>query len=293
MLQRGTGNWAIGQRHNAVEFCFYVGCGLLLILAAALKVDGIIRDPYLDLRSGLSLGMLGAATGIEFVSGILVLFHRSRPVRLAIVIILFSVFSLVSLHALWVGRSGCGCLGAVEMHPAWMLVLDLTVLAFALMFAAVRFPLDSFLTSVSNVVRKEARGNFVPILALAPLIGFVLCDPGFEQQVRSVIQGRPPIVIEPTDLGKIAASQQRLVTVTIRNQSSVAVETAGIESSCDCLSVTELPDEIPGAGSIELTVRVRPGSPGWYRQRLRIFLRCERQPFVVAEFFGFAMEKKE
>lgn len=122
-------------------------------------------------------------------------------------------------------------------------------------------------------------------------MGFLAFDSNFENRVRAVTQGRPPIAISRTDLGPLTVGESRLVSITMVNNGAVPIETSWIESSCDCLIAGELPEEIPANHSKVVTARIRPGRSGWYRQEMRIFLRCERQPFVVAEFFGFVEEK--
>lgn len=97
--------------------CF-IGC--LLMVAAIAKLSSDAGSPLVWWHYALSHLELLLAAGC--ISGF------ASPIVRRALLTLFAVFGGYAGYLLLVGADSCGCFGRVEVHPAWMLALDVFLL---------------------------------------------------------------------------------------------------------------------------------------------------------------------
>ena len=114
--------------------CIRVLTALVLFGAAVMKAVQLATVPVLG--EGLFNARWFTFCLVEFELGFgfwLLTGSFSRLTRVA-VIVLFSLFCLVSLYKALHGEASCGCFGAAKVPPLWTALLDASLVAFALYF---------------------------------------------------------------------------------------------------------------------------------------------------------------
>jgi hypothetical protein len=97
----------------------------LLTVTAALKLHLLLTDPFADIKTGTSLPFLWLAVIVELTAVWLVFSKIPQVWKWLSLLVLFSLFALVAGTNVWLGKTGCGCSGAVEISPVWFLAIDL------------------------------------------------------------------------------------------------------------------------------------------------------------------------
>jgi hypothetical protein len=97
----------------------------LLAVTAALKLHLLLTDPFADIKAGASLPFLWLAVIVELTAVWLVFSKTPQVWKWLSHLVLFSLFALVAGTNVWLGKTGCGCSGAVEISPVWFLAIDL------------------------------------------------------------------------------------------------------------------------------------------------------------------------
>ncbi len=115
-----------------LRFCV----AIILIASAFLKLQsfGSQHSVFAELVPQLEwLAIQG-----EFLIGIWLLTGWWSRASWSACVFLFCVFTGASLSLLLQGRSSCGCLGAVDGHPAWMAFFDVAILVLLFYFRPFR-----------------------------------------------------------------------------------------------------------------------------------------------------------
>lgn len=216
-------------------------------------------------RLDVSIG----ATELVVGSWLLVGWWRRSAVLVAAV--LFAAFGAVSLAKAVTGETDCGCFGRFSVNP-WLTSAVDAILAVGLMFCTgpAGGPEPESVTGVRRAVRWAAAG------AVVAGCGLLVASHEFGP-VRAwvaVAASRPGLdYTSRIDAGKFPPDGRRVeVSARFRNDSDRPVRFVGKQTSCSCVTVAEVPAEVPvGEGaSVRLAVKY-DGRPRPISERVLLF----------------------
>ena len=111
-----------------------VAAGALLLAAAALKAHQLATEPVAGRDLLSHRWSLILQTELELVFALVLLSGVYRRVAWLAAVVLFGFFAAVTLHKGLAGEVNCGCFGTIQIHPWYMLAVDLAVLTGLLVF---------------------------------------------------------------------------------------------------------------------------------------------------------------
>ena len=82
----------------------------------------------------------------------------------------------------------------------------------------------------------------------------------------------PGLAVPPLEWGEIPAGQRSATTLTVRNNSTAAVDLVAVETSCPCLQITSLPARFESGTTRTLVLSFDPTTEPEFRGRLRVDL---------------------
>lgn len=252
--------------------------GVLLLLAAVLKLSGLGADPVA--RMGIFSAPEFQLAVIEFeVFLALWLLSGKRPLGSWLVALTaFAGFAAVSFYQGWIGQSSCGCFGRLSVSPWAAFTLDILILA-ALGFGC------PDLTPLRDNPRRHLRGALLPaawgIAGTAAIAGVLigLAHLGFGSVPAAIAYFRGERVsIEPrlVDVGSGVGGESRRVSVTVTNWTDQPVHLFGGTADCSCSVLDDLPVTIPAGESRSVSLHVRlSGAPGVFTRKAGFLLEDE------------------
>jgi hypothetical protein len=108
--------------------------GLLLLAAAALKLNGLAVDPVGRMGLFTEPAFQIAVVEFEIFLAVWLLWGRQAFGSWATALGVFTIFAAVSAYQGWIGRASCNCFGKLSVSPWYAFGLDGTVL-FALILS--------------------------------------------------------------------------------------------------------------------------------------------------------------
>lgn len=263
-----------------------LAAGWLLLAAAGLKVIGGSAESWdqtsLHLLSPTELLAVEAETvvGLWAISG---WWPRAAWVT---VLTLFFGLAGVSLYQAVDGQVSCGCFGRVDVHPWWTFTLDVVI---SLALWAVRprrhAPTDQSDAGIEPLPRARLLirvGTCAATIAGCGLL-FLVHEYGSVRATVATLAG-VELTADPAQVpaGAQPSGTQRIVTVSLRNESQESVRIVGSRASCSkCLAVADLPVVIPPGGAVTVPIHVRfRGPPRSFRERVLFYTDSPRHPFV-------------
>ena len=196
-----------------------------------------------------------------------------------VTLVLFSGFTGVSLSMVIEGRSSCGCFGAVEVSPIWMLLFD--IVAIALLLLCSRKILNR-----SRVVLNGALAGAGLTASLLMMFNATNLTSWTVQQLSPKLTGQYLVTVPAViDLGKGPADEWRTLELTVFNRSSEPITLVGAEHNCKCRAEQDLPVTIPAQEKATIRVSVRLGRTSG-KQFDRFWLRTshQRQPLLLCRW---------
>lgn len=248
--------------------------GVLLLLAAVLKLSGLGADPVA--RMGLFSTPEFQLALIEFeVFLALWLLSGQRPIGSWLVALtVFTSFAAVSFYQGWIGQSSCGCFGRLSVSPWAAFALDVLILA-ALGFGRPDLtPLrDNPRRGLAAAVRPAAWGVAGVVMIGGLLVGVAHLGFGSVPAAIAYLRGER-VSIEPrlVDVGEGVGGESREVSVTLTNWTDRPVQLFGGTADCGCTVLNDLPVTIPAKESCSVSVLVRLSGPAGIFTRTATFL---------------------
>lgn len=178
------------------------------------------------------------------------------------------IFALHNLELLSAGRPSCGCLGAVDVSPGYMLTFDL-ILAVLLLKRRPRWagwPADS------PRLRQVALTGAVMAGVLGAAAGVAYWQHGSVAAALAALRDEPLAVV-PADLGVGAVASGTVVEATVRvhNLTGEPAHLAYAKGSCACAEFPDLPLVVPPHGTADVRVRVTVSGPEGSFRREGVF----------------------
>jgi hypothetical protein len=259
----------------------------LLAVTAALKLHLLVTDPFADIKTGTSLAFLWLAVLVELTAVWLVFSKTPQVWKWLSLLVLFSIFALVAGTNVWLGKTGCGCSGAVEISPVWFLAIDL--LAIGALVAARPESSRESTRGLAVHWNGAIAGRIVGITLIGAL--FVLLQTRAGRTMTSQFLLGESIVAPTVEIG-VLRGEPLECELKLRNQSAEARRIIGVNTSCSCVIPQEVVHTtIPPQGELAVKVHVRP-KPGvpMFHQRVLFYLDSSRQYVVAADLFGTVQE---
>ena len=256
-----------------------VACGLVLLGAVALKVQGMTAGGVGESLALFSprVQLLGleaeALVGLWLVSG-----YAHRFAWLAGVT-LFTLLAAVSVYLVAVGQKSCGCFGRVEVSPWASLALDVTCVA---ALVATR--------SVGFSQHFSPRGVLTAAGLLAAVSGLAFAATG-DTAGRELARLRGEsmrLVGGDADAGTAPKGESRSVPVTVENLTGGDLRLIGGTASCACVATDDLPLTIPAGGSVTVQVRIKfTGEVGRFKHTFLWYTDASSQPRLSGSVAGW------
>ncbi len=114
-----------------------IALALILFVTAALKLHLLLTDPFADIKTGTSLPLLWLAVFAEAGVVWIVFSKAADQLKWIALISLFGVMTAVSAYNVVVGKTSCGCAGAIEIMPTWFFLFDLISIAILFFVSAI------------------------------------------------------------------------------------------------------------------------------------------------------------
>jgi hypothetical protein len=192
--------------------------GLLLVVAAALKVDQAIAEPPANRWQVVLL------VSVELLIGYWLVFGLYPRFTWFLSVTWFISLAAISLYQIAVGASQCGCFGRLAVSPLFAFGLDLACVG-----ALYSCSSSAYLPTVHSNPRRFVAYTFCTFISIAVATTLLL-------HAASAL----PIEISPPELafglmGRATSKEQHFMLV---NSSSSDIRIATFDSSCDCLSLT-------------------------------------------------------
>ncbi len=237
----------------------------ILLFAAASKFIAVLLSNQLFAIPPTIL--VGTAIVEAVVATYILLWGWKSVVSWFLLIAIFSVFAGYQIYLLKIKATSCDCFGFAT-PPFVMLALDIAISIVSIAMIPPRFcgEIKAIISPVWKVHNPHLFG-----VALF-LVFTVAATIGAPVLVNSTRQHRIDVGIDqvPIDLGEVAASEWREVSVRVFNRSARSVVIAGGSSDCSCIAIAELPKELKSGDSTIVPVRIRfPERAGPFSREFR------------------------
>lgn len=253
----------------------------VLATTALAKLHLLTTDPFADLNTGTSVILLWFAVFAEFAVIWVIASSATPHLKRAVLVVFFSIMTGFSAYNVLIGRASCGCAGAVDLHPIWVLTFDVVIVMF---IWAIR-PSQSA-PNWSGLWRElfERFGGTAAGALIVACAVIVWQSPLVKSYVKSSL-GELDVSAEvygPSIVGDVFSASIRL-----RNTSNHPVEIIGINKSCHCVQLIGGQRLVPADGEVVFGAQVerRREVSGRGRQRLVFYLDAPRQRVLPVTLF--------
>lgn len=242
------------------------GLGLLLLIAAGLKIYGFGVDPVA--RSGIfsTPAFQFLVITFELALGVWLVSGRQLLGAWLAVLVTFSAFAAVSFYQGWIGQASCGCLGnKVTVSPWVMFAVDSAAVIALLTFRPCLTPLWENRGRVATAAIWVVTG-YVLILSLLAGIAYLQfgsVDFALARLRSDRVSVQPSLV----NVGEGVPGEIREVRVELTNRTEKSIRILGGTSDCSCSVLGDLPITIPPGEGRNITLGVRlQDSPGIFNR---------------------------
>ena len=263
-----------------------IALAVILSVTAALKFHFLLTDPFADIKSGTSLPLLWLAVFAEAGVVWIVVSQAPDQLKWLSLISLFGIMTAVSTYNVLTGQTSCGCAGAIDIHPMWPLTLDVIVIVMLIGFRP-------------RSVSEGTKVTSIPLTTLGQVVGFAVVaivfvlfqTPAARALVRSKILGHEIEAI-PVHFGTVEITDKLNCQLQLRNHNAIARKIVGVGKSCTCVIPQDVVHaSIPGNGTLEIAIGIKPKNAGPFHQRVLFYLDSPQQFVVAADFFVHFREK--
>ncbi len=244
--------------------------GLLLLVAAFLKLNGLGMDPVA--RMGIFSTPEFQVAVIQFEAFLAVwLLSGKRPLGSWLVALAtITGFAAISFHQGNIGQSSCGCFGRLAVSPWAAFGLDVLILGLLILGRPDPTPLrDNPRRSLTSAILPAVWG----LIGVAGIAGLLigLAHLGFGSVPAAVAYFRGERVsVEPrlVDVGEGTAGESREVAVIVSNWTDQPIRLIGGTADCSCTVLDDLPVTIPPKESRSISVQVHlSGAAGIFTRK--------------------------
>ena len=201
--------------------------GVLLLSAAALKLNGLAVDPVGPTGLFAATAIQVAIVEFEILLALWLLWGVLPLGSWLISFGVFLMFAAVSAWQGWIGRASCGCFGQLSVNPWWAFALDLGVLI-ALILG--RPDLEAFRqpkTLLANLVPAVV-GSVGAVLVLLALAGVATHFYGSPEGALARLRGeRISLYPRTVDVGAGVPGEERTASVEVVNRTNHPVRLIG------------------------------------------------------------------
>jgi hypothetical protein len=236
---------------------FVLAAGILLVAVCA-KLQWIFSNP---LWEDIAVGGIWAtfvSIVVELWAALAMLLLPSRRNAAWIGLVIHSILLIASVGFWWTGQS-CQCFGDWQLGdfkiPTWSLpVYNLVAVIFFAMIAIK--PNQS--TTVKSWLRLPDLGTQCG-LALGLLAGLFMLSTAQGQQFWRTGASATEVVLQVGEVPDLVPGESYETVVTLYNRLSKPIRVVGGGTSCTCVTLENIPLEIPANSRRELAVRFQVG----------------------------------
>ncbi len=236
---------------------FVLSAGILL-LAVCAKLQWIVNNPLWEDTAigGVWVTLVSIVFELWAATALLLLPSRRNAAWIGLVI--HSILLIASVGFWWTGQS-CQCFGDWQLGdfkiPTWSLpVYNLVAVIFFAMIA--NKPNQS--TTVKSRLRLPDPGTQFG-LALGVLFGLFTLSTAQGQQFWRPCVSATEVVLQVGEVPDLVPGESYETIVTLYNRLSKPIRVFGGGTSCTCVTLENIPLEIPANGSRELAIRFKVG----------------------------------
>ncbi len=258
-----------------------VALGLLLLVAAGLKLYGLSVSPLPSVGWLSVPGVQLAVVAAEFVVGGWLLSGVAKPLAWLAAVVLFTTFAIVSGYLGVIGQARCGCFGAIEASPWAAFGVDVA----ALLALAVARPSRAAWRSASvgwvGVRTAKLVGGAAAVLAVLAASGTLVF--GSLSAALAKLRGESLSAPAYVDFGAAKPGDKLEQLVAVRNWTARPVRLIGGTSDCSCVTTSAMPLSVPPGEAITLAIylKVPASSPGDFTRLATLSTDCERQRTIT------------
>ena len=242
---------------DLIPACFVIAAGVLFFAVVA-KLQWIFSDPlWEDIAiGGVWLTLVSIVLELWTAAALLLLPSRRKAAWIGQVM---HVVLLVASISFWVSGQSCQCFGDWQVRawniPSWLLPLYNLVAVACFLWIAVKTqpqPVTTAWTKLPDI------GTQVGV-ALGLLLGLFMLSASQGQQCWRTGAGANEAVLQIGELPDLVPGQSYETTVTLFNRLSKPIRVVGDGTSCMCVTLENIPLEIPANSRRELAVRFKVG----------------------------------
>jgi hypothetical protein len=267
-----------------------IGVGIFLLITAVLKTQGLISDPLKTELLGIPAFLQIIALEVEFVLALWLLSGIQMARAIAAAAIFFAIVSLVAAKQVFERQASCGCFGALDVNPAYTLMLDLVLFA-VLVIAWFRTRHDTAKDAAySEIIRTIAVSTsmLLVVLTLPGLVGAV----DYTSVLRTLRGEYLSICPRVVDLGSIAPGEKLVSLVEVWNHGDTTIRIVGGTASCGCMVHEDLPKHVPPHSQVTLRIQVtHKKGQGQFRHRYVLYTSHPNQPQLHGGVTGWLSAK--
>lgn len=278
--------------YRRLNYLFLVPA-VLLIVSALLKAWMMVSDPFADVRTGYSIGLLSAVVIIELIVGYLLIAQNSFEMKWTLSFTIFASFFCLSTTRFALGYKVCGCFGNIAVSQEWSIFLN-TILITCLLGILLVFKLRVVTvvrTGLSEIWSFLKPYRFESLGLSAGLLIFIGLTTAPTSKWIQSIWSNQQVATEPVWFDDLAVGVSQPGLVTLTNKSELPVTVVGAEKSCGCIALDLKPIVILPGDEVQLPFLLTPTQTGPFHQRLVYFLDSQHQQRVHVEILGTCKEK--
>jgi hypothetical protein len=272
-----------------IHFVVFRWLGLLLLVAAGLKLHGLAVEPVAHVGPFSAPEFQVALIAVEVLLGLWLLWGRHPIGAWLTTLAAFTVFAGASFYLAWIGQSSCGCFGRLSVSPWYSFAIDLAALAALLVGRPDLQPLHQQpRQTLSGAVLLIGKGLAGPTAVLGLLAGLALYHFGSLSSALAYLRGEQ-LWIEPrlVDMGEGYPGETQAAAVEVVNQTDHPIRLIGGTADCSCTTTEDLPLTIPAGDSRPITVKIHlPRAPGMYTRTARLLTDDEQTRIIGFRLTG-------
>jgi hypothetical protein len=270
--------------------------GVLLLVAAALKVQGLAVDPVKRLGIFSAPEFQLAVVEFEVFLALWLLWGKRPLGSWLVALAAFGSFATASFYLAWVGQSSCGCFGRLSLSPWYTFGIDLAVIGLLLVGRPDLRPLrDRPRESINSALAPAAYG----IAGITVFAGLLLSLAGFAfgslPAALAYFRGdRVSVQPRQIQVGEGVVGERHTVTVELTNWTDKPVLLFGGTSDCKCTAVNDLPVTIPARDTRTVSVELSfSGKPGIFTRKAAFLVDDEGYRRVGFSLTGRILKPKD
>lgn len=282
-----TGGWL--RRGKVFPRFVFVALGLLLLVTALLKVEGLANGALGQNTMLFTPRLRFAVMEAEALLGLWLLSGQAKRTAWFFAVAFFLIVAGFSLYLGLMGQSSCGCFGRIRVSPWNAFMLDVACLALlGLCLLSFQRRQEEITDHARQMREWLSIAGWVVVMLTIGFVSVLMAGGSRPGDVLARVRGER-ISVEPpvADIGADIAGQKRQFTVRLHNHTDHTVNIVGGTTSCACIATDDLPVSIAPGGSAPVTVITGfRGTPGLFQQEFRFYTDDTEQHEVLARFEG-------